>query len=264
MKLSILIPSCKDPHLQQTIDDLRAKAEGEIEIIVILDGRFAEVKNADVVLFNKKRKGLRASVNMGVEASHGEYLMKIDSHCSFDQGFDKKLLIDIQDNWVVVPRRYKLDVDKWEVMDEGYIDYDKLVSLPEKISGVHWTQRRIDRADILIDETMVMQGSCWVMSRKHWDWLGPLQEEGYGTFTQEPIEICLKTWLGGGQVMVNKHTWYAHKHRKFKRTMRLDSDEIVRGNKYSQDFWTNNRWDRRIHDIDWLFERFGLTFKPCL
>lgn len=262
--LSIIIPSAKDPHLQNTVNDLRAKTEGEIEIVVVLDGDNREVRNADKVLINPKRIGMRGSINRGVAESSGEYIMKIDSHCMFGQGYDKKLLIDIQDNWVIIPRRYKLDVDKWAVMEEeGYIDYDRLyINLPDKITGIYWTQRKIDRADVLIDDTMVMQGSCWVMSRKHWNWLGPLQEEGYGTFTQEPIEICLKTWLGGGRVVVNKHTWYAHKHRKFRRTVRIDSEEVARGNKYSQDFWLNNRWERRIHDLKWLFDRFGLRYNP--
>jgi glycosyltransferase involved in cell wall biosynthesis len=262
--ISIIIPSAKDPCLQKTIDDLRAKAEGEIEIVVVLDGENSEVKNADKVILNERRIGLRASVNRGVAESSGEYLMKIDAHCMFDQGYDKKLLIDIEDNWIVMPRRYKLDTEKWEVMkEEGYIDYDRLfINDPMKIGGIHWNSRRDERADILIDDTMVIQGSCWVMSRKHWDWLGPLQEEGYGTFTQEPIEICLKTWLGGGRVVVNKHTWYAHKHRKFGRTVRIRGNEVDAGNAYSKDFWLNNRWDKRIHDLKWLFDRFGLRYDP--
>jgi hypothetical protein len=97
------------------------------------------------------------------------------------------------------------------------------------------------------------------MSRARWNWLGELQEEGYGTFTQEPIELALKTWLGGGKVMVNKKTWYAHKHRKFGRTTAnlTSSEEVVNGNKYSKDFWVNNRWDKRIHNLDWLPKRFN-------
>ena len=45
------------------------------------------------------------------------------------------------------------------------------------------------------------------------EFLGGLHEEGYGQFAQEAQEIGFKTWLGGGQVMVNKLTWYAHLHK---------------------------------------------------
>ena len=109
----------------------------------------------------------------------------------------------------------------------------------------------------MIDETMVMQGSCYLMSRKHWDWLGGLQEFGYGSLMQEAEEVALKTWLGGGKVMVNKLTWYAHKHRKFKRTVKVADKEVLDCYAYSKDFWLNNRWTERIHDLEWLMKRFG-------
>jgi len=241
--LSIVIPAYKDKDLQRTIDDIRQKAKGEIEIIVVDD--------------EKEMIGMRGCINKGVAQSHGEWIMKCDAHCIFDEGFDLKILSQIEDNWVVIPRRYKLDTDNWVVMDEPPIDYEKLFINPEKIGGVYWTQRAVERKDILIDETMVFQGSCWFMSRKHWDWLGGLQEEGYGTFTQEPIEIALKTWLGGGKVMVNKTTWYAHRHRKFGRSTHISSKEVASGNAYSKDFWINNKWENRIHDLCWLMQRFG-------
>ena len=36
--VSIIIPSRNEPFLQHTIDDILAKAAGEIEVIVVLDG----------------------------------------------------------------------------------------------------------------------------------------------------------------------------------------------------------------------------------
>lgn len=266
INLSVIIPSYKDPLLQRTIDDILENAQGKIEIIAVIDGYeparpLKEDPRLKVLKF-EKNKGMRAAINAGVAASKGEYIMKTDEHCAFDKGFDVKLLSQIEDNWVVTPRRYKLDTDRWKVMDDPPIDYERLITdRQDKIGGVYWTGRAIRRKDILIDETMVFQGSCWVMSRKHWNLLGELQEEGYGTFAQEALEICLKTWLGGGKVMVNKTTWYAHKHRKFRRPYRTNSPEIEAGNKYSMDFWLNNRWEKRVHDIEWLMKRFGLKFR---
>jgi glycosyltransferase involved in cell wall biosynthesis len=262
--ISIIIPSVNDPALQKTIDDIRQKAVGEIEIIVVADEVDLNITGAKVIK-NDVRLGLRGTVNRGVASSTGEYIMKIDEHCIVGEGFDKKLLESVEENWIVIPRRYKLDVDKWEVMEEeGYIDYDRLlIDRPEKLTGVYWTKRKLERAEIMIDETMVFQGSCYFMSRKHWEWLGGLHEEGYGPFAQEPIEIALKTWLGGGKVMTNKLTWYAHKHRKFGRVVSPRGSDVDMGNKYSQDFWINNRWDKRIHDLKWFFDRFGLKYNPA-
>ena len=245
---SIIIPSRKDPHLERTIYDIKMNARGNYEIIVMND--------------DDGKLGLRKAVNLGVEKANGDYLLKIDAHCMFDDGFDVKLTDEIEKDWIVTPVRYRLDVDNWEICrDEPTpIVYERLViDRPDKIGGVEWRSRKRGREKILLDENMVFQGSCWLMHRDHWNRIGPLQEEGYGTFTQEPVELALKTWLGGGKVMVNKKTWYAHKHRKFGRTYSaLGNDEVKRGNAYSRDYWLNNRWPERKHDLSWLMERFGL------
>jgi glycosyltransferase involved in cell wall biosynthesis len=248
MTLSIIIPNRNDPHLERTVSDIQGKARTNPEIIVS-DDRHGKL-------------GMRGAINQGVQKSQGTYIMKTDAHCTFDEGFDEKLLATIEDDWVVTPQRYKLDVTTWTVMDEPAVVYERLaIDNPDKIGGVEWRSRKRGREHLTIDENMVFQGSCWLMSRKHWDWLGGLSEEGYGTFTQEPVEIALKTWLGGGKVMVNKNTWYAHKHRKFGRTYSsFTNGEIQRGNAYSRDYWLNNRWAERKHDLCWLMERFGL---PC-
>lgn len=255
--ISIIIPSVNDPYLQKTIDDIRAKAETDIEIIVVLDEVEANVSNARVIK-NPKRKGLRGTVNTGVANSRGDYILKTDEHCMFGQGFDRILLENIEDNWIVIPRRYNLDVEKWKRMDDLPIDYDRLAIRPEKIGGVRWSQRAEERNHLPLDETMVFQGSCYFMSRKHWDWLGGLQEEGYGPFANEAVELALKTWLGGGKVMVNKNTWYAHKHRKFGRVVAPSGKLVDKGNLYSKDYWLNNRWEGRKYDFNWLMKRFGL------
>lgn len=255
--LSIVIPSYKDKCLQKTIDDIRGKAKGEIEIIAILDGYQDKIKGA-TVLRNGNKKGLRDGVNSGVAISRGDYILKCDAHCMFDEGFDVKLLSDIEDNWVVIPRRYKLDTNKWVICEDDSkpIDYEKLIVDPNRIYGQQWPSRAEKRKDVLIDDNMLFQGSCWVMSRKHFDWLGGLQEEGYGTFVLEPLEIALKTWLGGGRVVVNKKTWYAHQHRKFGRTHQVPDKDFLASNAYALDFWLNNRWDKRIHDLEWLIDKF--------
>lgn len=258
MKLSIIIPSVNDPSLQKTIDDIHKKAKGEHEIIVVADGCGVNITGATVV-HNKERLGLRGSVNRGVKHSSGEYILKTDEHCMFGEGFDEILLSEIEDNWIVVPRRYKLDVDVWMNFDESPMDYDRLlIDRPDKIGGVRWSNRDRARKNILLDETMVFQGSFYLMSRKHWNWLGGLNEAGYGPFAQEAIELALKTWLGGGKVMVNKKTWYSHKHRKFGRIVAPEGKLVKAGNKYSKDYWLNNRWEERIHDLDWLLKRFNI------
>jgi hypothetical protein len=51
----------------------------------------------------------------------------------------------------------------------------------------------------------------------------------------------MKTWKAGGRLMLNKNTWYAHKHRDFPRTHQEGSPEHPsnreEGWQYSLDTW---------------------------
>lgn len=219
-KLSVIIPSYKDPFLHKTIDDLLAKSElGDgLEIVVVLDGYWTNViqdPRVRVVHLGKNR-GMRGAINAGVLVSQGEFLMRVDEHQMFGQGYDRKLTRDCKPNWILTARRYFLNPEKWEVMEEhGYVDYMKL-----KISGGKFTGVSRPGDDKLkIQESQAMQGSMWVMPRKWWDEvIGELQTEGYGPLIQDSHEMVFKTWKAGGKLMVNKNTWHAHKHRSFKRT----------------------------------------------
>lgn len=262
--LSAVIPSRSDQYLQKTVDDLLAKAEGKVEVIVVYDGRWA-----DTILRDDPRLiqlhhgtmhdnyGMRASINAGVRISKGEHLLIIDEQCGVDQGYDVKLAADCEDNWVVIPRRMRLEPESWTLIEDGRppIDY-MCVDYPyqrpyDKTCGLHGAEwKRPKRRDILIDDTPTMQGSCYFMTRKHWDsTIKELDDVNYGTFTQEAQEVSFKTWLSGGRVVVNKKTWYAHWHKgkngkgygfsneQYKRHM----EGTERGRLYAINYWMNTK-----------------------
>ena len=249
--ISIIIPSINDPYLQRTIDDVNEKSVSDVEVIAVVEGHSEPIYHAKVI---DGYSGMRNKINAGVFASHADYIAKCDAHCMFDEGFDWKLLETIEDNWVVVPRRYNLDVKKWKRTDDEPIDYDMLVYKNGKFGGARGKGRAKRRKNIPIDETMTFQGSFYLMHRKWWGELGGLKVAGYGTFAQESTEIAMKTWSMGGKVMVNKNTWYAHKHRKFGRTHAGSRADAVAGNDYAVDYWMNQRAD----DLSRLQERFSL------
>jgi glycosyltransferase involved in cell wall biosynthesis len=199
-KLSIIIPSKNELFLFHTIEDIFSKGHGDFEVIAVLDGYWPaqmpkEHKNL-VLLHHGTGQGMRSSINDGVSIARGKYLMKCDGHCMFAEGFDETLIKECEDNWVVVPRRLSLDAERWEPKpDRAPIDYHFLsypYEKPEEI-GMHgqpWPERAKERKDILLDDEMSSQGSCWFMSKKHFDrLLGGLSSVGYGTFVQEFQEI---------------------------------------------------------------------------
>lgn len=222
--LSVIIPSYKDPLLVKTIDSLLENAKGNIEILAVLDGYWPtfQLRGDPRVRYIHlgKNNGMRNAINTGVSASRGEYIIRTDEHCVFGDGFDVILTKDCEPNWIVTPRRYYLDPEKWEVMDIPYVDYEKLIiNGNHKFEGHKWRERDTERKDIMVDETMAMQGSCWVMRRSWWDSvIGELQTEGYGPLVQDSHEMVFKTWKAGGKLMLNKNTWFAHKHKSFRRT----------------------------------------------
>lgn len=246
--LSVIIPSYKDPLLIKTIDSLLVTSElGErLEIIAVLDGYWPDVPMIDDERLRYvhlgKNRGMREAINAGVAISRGEYIMRTDEHCVFGKGFDVILTQNIEPNWIVTPRRYCLDPVKWEVMDLPFVDYEKLsiqtAKDTRKFTGIPWTERQEERKDIMIDETMAMQGSCWVMPRSWWDSvIGELQTEGYGPMYQDSHEMVFKTWKAGGKLIVNKNTWFAHKHVSFPRTHDYGNTDFYPNLKYAHDLW---------------------------
>src|SRR3990167_3919583 len=279
--LSVIIPSRQPEYLQKTIDDLLLKARGEIEVIVVLDGYWPEPMLRDdqrVKIIHQgavhDNPGMRAAINAGMSVADGEYVMKIDEHCMMDEGFDEKLKADCQDNWLVTPRRYRLDAENWKVVDDGRppVDYMYIAYPYESpydprcgLYGGKIDQQRHARTDE-IDDTMSMQGSCWFLKKSYWDSLShPMDDENYGAFNHEAQELHFKVQLSGGRFVVNKKTWYAHYHKGssgkgygFSREQyRKHETAKERARRYCMNFWLGNKWDKRIHDFEWLIEQFS-------
>lgn len=272
-ELSILIPNRNSPFLTKTIKDLLQKAVGEIEIIVNVDEKWPEelVNDSRVIYVHPAFPvGLREGINNCAKLAKGKYLMKTDDHCMFAPGFDKVLIENhLKDNWVQVPRRYSLDAETWTINEtRPFRDYHYLC-YPQKgkqhddgMHGVEWWDRQKERTDPQydIDDTPSMQGSCWFMTKNHFrNFLRGLSMVGYGQFAQEAQEIGNKTWLGGGALRINKKTWYAHLH-KGKQYGRMYSisgfeTEKIQGTNWSAEYWMNNMWEERKHDIDWLIDK---------
>lgn len=246
--LSVVIPSYKDKYLNKTIESILVNSglDNDIEIIAVLDGYWThDVINDKRVRYVHlgKNRGMRGAINAGVSVANGKYLMRTDEHCCFGENFAKIILSTIQDNWIVTARRYFLNPVDWVVMDEPCVDFEKLVIQDNiKFSGQRWNSRSKELADVPIAETMAMQGSFWIMPHAWWDKvIVKLQIEGYGPLYQDSHEMVFKTWKAGGKLVLNKETWYAHKHRSYPRTHNNGTTENPSNNdacwKYSLDTW---------------------------
>lgn len=276
-KVSIIIPSRNEQFLKPTIDDLFAKATGEIEVITMLDAYWPDPPLSNhsnlIIVHPGQVCGMRGNINTGARIATGKYLMKLDAHCMVGEGFDEILKADCEDNWIVVPSRYSFDAEKWERM-RGPVDYlyltfpystDSIYGTgfhgkkwrgKEGLTGDFWHKEK-ERKDILIDDILTFQGSCWFMHKDKFFDIECLDYKNYN-FHQEAQELGFKIWLSGGRVIRNKKTWYAHLHKgnRYGRGFRLSKSQMVRAEVYSADFWMNNRWPKQTKELSWLINKF--------
>jgi glycosyltransferase involved in cell wall biosynthesis len=226
--LSIIIPARNERYLKQTIKDLLIKSVENIEVIAILDGYWP--KYDELVLDERvnyihysKARGMRNAITMGVNMAKYPIIMKTDAHCMFISGYDKHITETHKQNRITVPRRKRLNPDKWELIEDGRppVDYEYIDS--KDLHGVRWDEKGEERKHIMVDKIISAQGSCYVMTKELFNKLG-LDENKYGKFYLEFQELSFKAWTQGYEVVVDKNIWYAHWHKTEGRGYSLSDD----------------------------------------
>ena len=271
-RTSVVIPARNEVFLEETVRDLLNKARGDIEVIPVLEGYWPEpekiVEDPRVhYIHSTKPRGMRGAINAGVAVSRGEYLMKVDAHCMFEEGFDVTLAADLEYDWVAVPRRYSLNPEEWTRRPKRPHDYQYLCYPDDpndfggaSLKGRDWPElnnnKELEQDEIV--DLMSAQGSSYFMHRAYWDWLELLDEENYGHFSNEFQELGLKVWLSGGRVIRNKKTWYAHLHKgkKYGRMWPLSKSVLNKGAAYTLGWMQGKHWHKQDRDIRWMVNKF--------
>jgi glycosyltransferase involved in cell wall biosynthesis len=270
IELSVIIPNRNSPFTAKTVDDVLKNAGCEVEVIVNVDEKWPELSEDPRVhyIHPSAPVGLRQGINNGVSIAKGKFILKADDHIAFGENFGR-ILIDSHsdDKMVQVPRRYALDAENWKIeeqdndkypVDYMYLDFPrKGKDHDDGMHGVPWRERREQRKEILIDDTPSMQGSCYFMTRDYFNnFLHGLHEEGYGQFAQEAQEIGFKTVLGGGRLVVNKKTWYAHLHKgnKYGRFYSFPGG-TKEASEWSASHWLNNEEPEMLFKFELIIDR---------
>lgn len=289
--LSILIPARNEEFLAKTVEDILANIEADTEVIVVLDGEWAnppvEQNDRVNVVYLPEPIGQRAATNLACRLSRAKYVMKVDAHCSFDKGFDRKLIEVMKDNWTIVPTMRNLYAFNW-VCECGHRKYQDKGSKCEQCGKemakeMVWQPRARTRnysycfdsephfqyfgeytqrigTKHRLTESMSIQGSCFMCTRdKYWEL--NICDEIFGSWGSQGIEVACKTWLSGGKVMIHHGTWYAHMFRtkpqnNFGFPYKQSESQIQFAKKKVREIFYNNAWDSAIHPLSWLLERF--------
>jgi len=130
--LSIVIPARNEEFLQITIESILKTFKSDFEIIAILDGYWPDPPIQDhprvTLIHHSQSIGQRAATNEGVRLSTAKYILKSDAHCTFDEGFDAKMIapyeaFEIEKDVTSVARMYNLHAFNWKCLACGEITY---------------------------------------------------------------------------------------------------------------------------------------------
>lgn len=298
-ELSILIPARNEMFLAKTIEDILKNIEADTEIIAVLDGQWTDPKILDHdrvnLIYVPEAIGQRAGSNIACKLARGKYVMKVDAHCSFDKGFDRKMIEEMHDDWTMVPTMRNLWAYDWKCYHCGWKKYQgptpkkcedcgKTDKIRRKMLWIgkerpqsnaycfdavphfqyfkKYDRRESYKKDLKetgLTETMSLQGSCFMMTRKKY-WELNICDESFGSWGNQGIEVAVKTWLTGGKVIVNHKTWYAHMFRTqggdFSFPYPQKGNEVSRTKaRVRKQIWLNKLPNQK-YPLSWLIEKF--------
>ncbi len=293
VELSVIIPSRCEMFLSKTIENILENIEGKTEIIVVCDGNWPDPPVADnpkvTLIYHPQSIGQRAATNEAAKLSRAKFIMKCDAHCSFDKGFDVKLMADCEYDWTIVPRMYNLHAFDWKCKKCGDGRYQgptptscpKCDNKTDFERVILWKEKRNPESDFFrfdkelhfqywrefkkrpegqgdIAPTMSLLGACWFMHRqRYWDLDG--SDESHGSWGQMGTEIACKSWLSGGKLMVNKKTWFSHMFRTQGGDFGFPypNPGIKKARNRSRELWLENKWSKAKYPLSWLIEKFA-------
>ncbi len=296
--LSVAIPSRNEEFLILTIKDLLKNKRGKTEILVGLDGWEPDEPipdHPDVrVLRVPEPIGQRALQNRLIEMSTAKWVAKTDAHCAFDEGFDVKMLAVAEDDMTLVMVMRNLHIFDWvcdfcewrgyqgpqpETCPECHSDTShiakKLVWNPKtnpqssayrfnkNLQFKYFPELRNKLPREGLQESMSLQGSFFMCTREKY-WSLKLCDETWGSWGQQGSEVAIKTWLSGGRVLCNFDTWYAHLFRTqtgFSFPYPQSGESQQRAREISRELFLHDTWDKAVHPLSWLLEKFWFALK---
>ena len=206
----MIIPTLNEGNnLRKTILSLQATTNGDYEIIVVDNGStdgssdFIETESGDsrIRLFKTDRLGVANSRNFGANKAEGEYVFFIDAHVLFQKGWIEPL-IEILNNpeiGLVVPA-----VSAWgNSQSKGF--------------GMRWCNTRLDVIWLSQRSTIPYQipmaaGLCMGFRKEYFFDINGF-DAGMKTYGSEDLEICLRNWLLGNEVMIVPQIEVSHLFR---------------------------------------------------
>lgn len=240
--VSVILSDLFERNLQRTVEDLKAKAAGPVEIGILRDDQSL---------------GMRFNLNRLAERAKGRYLFKLDGHCILSEGWDEKLKeVCADEKDMAVCRIRAIDEKQWALTEDGFA----FVTMNPDLSIVACGDFTADDPDTA--ETMASIGCGWMIHRSRFMDL-EMNWEQLGRYGNLGAEWALKIWLSGGRLLVNRDVTCGHLFRR----------QGVAGCGIKEQLWARRllgirfqqmEGPQQVHPLGWLAERFNKLTQECL
>jgi glycosyltransferase involved in cell wall biosynthesis len=203
-KLSVIITvRGNEPHLKQTISNIKHKAGCKTEIICVYDGSEPDTTlEVDQILHLKHPRGIGPARHRGIQAAAAKVVFLTDAHMDFSQGFGKTVLQHHDKNphtvscGCCVPMFDQGGKLFWN--EKERCTATRFVLTSDEPGGEHWVMSGKWAAQTPGNPVGCVYGACYGMTVKHYKAIGePLALlTGWG---MDEEYLSAATWLSGGR-----------------------------------------------------------------
>ena len=189
--LSIIIYATDPSYLDRTIDDLLDHTPGIVQIVVCNDAGFQWSRDG-VQLLHSDRVGRAKSWNLAAAQATGDILVFLKAKTKLTSGWSEPLVAKLSGHpkALASPVVHTLDLTLWQLEDSRWLRF-----------GWRWDLSLYDRPAMGRPESPALSSYCIACGVSWFRELGGF-DDGMGLGTGEDIELSLRSWLLGGEVLV--------------------------------------------------------------
>jgi glycosyltransferase involved in cell wall biosynthesis len=208
-RVSIVIPVHNEgAHVQDTVFAILDSSDQPFEVIIVDDGStdgccndIAAPDRHRVRVVRQQRAGVAAARNRGAQEACGDVLIFLDAHCFPKQGCFERLSQAVASHPQSIIAPCLIDS-----ADESLRGYG--AKLTDRAFNYRWLPKRSSACY----EIPIAGGACLAMKRDFF--FGDLCAfDAMRTFGVEDVELCLRSWFFGFDVLLEPEAELAHVFR---------------------------------------------------
>lgn len=224
--LTVIIPFLNEGiEVVETVKSLRSMVHDGVDIIIVNDCSTDELDYQSILssydvyyVLNKKRKGVAASRDLGIDLCKTPYFLLLDAHMRvYDGSWLKDItnLLDENDRQLLCAQTKQLWKDDTGKIIElkdvspvygAYATFEKGQLSP----GIEWNYLERNTSENTQPIACVL-GAGYAASKRYWTHLRGL--EGLKLYGCDEVYISLKVWSEGGQCLLLKEHSFGHIYR---------------------------------------------------